>query len=146
MRIHLNGVTSIIMCKTKIPTRYNASQKLHLIDRNTNLDVIFLGENDFDMTGRGHVGVDSAVSAVRSAPHQRCAVDLDVVDDEVIDVEAFVVGVRLGVLQQRQEELRRFLGPTSLTAGSVPSFGLSVTTGAADVTPGGGKVRVSLKR
>ena len=87
------------------------------------------------MTGRGHIGVNSAVSAVRSAPHQRRAVDLDVIDDEVVDIEAFVVGVRLGVLQQRQEELSRFFGPTSLTPGGVPSFRLGVTTRTADVTP-----------
>ena len=100
-----------------------------------NLDVVLLGENDFDVAGGRHVGVDSAVGAVRSAPHLRRAVDLNVVEDEMIDVEAFIVGVRLGVLQKRQEELGRFLWPASLTSGRVPSLGLSVTTGAADVAP-----------
>ena len=85
------------------------------------------------MAGRGHVGVDSAVGAVRSAPHLRGAIDLDVIDDEVVDVEAFVIRVRFRVLQQRKEEFGRFLGPTSLTAGCVPSFGLSVATGASNV-------------
>merc|ERR1712142_1327990 len=80
------------------------------------------------MAGRGHVGVDSAVGAVRSAPHLRGAIDLD-----VIDVEAFVTRVRFRVLQQRKEEFGGFLGPTSLTAGCVPSFGLSVATGASNV-------------
>merc|ERR1712168_961809 len=87
------------------------------------LDVIFLGENDFDVTGGRHVGVDSAVGAVRSAPHLRRAVDLDVVDDEMVDVEAFIVGVRFGVLQKRQEELGGLLGPTSLAARGVPGLG-----------------------
>ena len=85
------------------------------------------------MAGRGHVGVDSAVGAVRSAPHLRGAIDLDVIDDEMVDVEAFVIRVRFRVLQQGKEEFGGFLGPTSLTAGRVPSFGLSVATGASNV-------------
>jgi len=98
------------------------------------LNVILLRENDFDVTGRGHVGVDSAVGAVRSAPHLRGAVDLNVVDDEMVHVEAFVLRVGFRVLQQREEELGGLLGPTSLAARGVPGLGLSVASGTADVT------------
>jgi len=101
------------------------------------LNIILLGENNFDVTGRGHVGVDSAVGAVRSAPHLRGAVDLDVVDDEMVHVEAFVLRVGFRVLQQREEEFGGLLGPTSLATRGVPGFGLSVTSGTANVTSEG---------
>jgi len=107
--------------------------RLIIISRSFHLDVVLFGEDNFDMAGRGHVGVDSAVGAVRSAPHLRGAIDLDVIDDEVVDVEAFVIRVRFRVLQQRKEEFGGFLGPTSLTAGCVPGFCLSVATGASNV-------------
>jgi len=97
-------------------------------------DVILLRENEFDMTRRRHVGVDSTVGAVRPAPHLGSAVHLDVGDDKVVDVEAFVVGVGLSVLQEREKEFGGLLGPTTLRTGSVPSLGLSVATGTTHVT------------
>ena len=91
------------------------------------------------MAGGGHVGVDSAVGAVRSAPHLRGAVDLDVIDDEVVDVEAFVLRVGFRVLQQGEEEFGGLLRPASLTARGVPGLGLRVTAGTADVASGCGR-------
>jgi len=102
-----------------------------------NNNVILFRENELDMTRRGHVGVDSAVGAVRTAPHLGSAIHLDVGDDEMIDVEAFVVGVGLGVLQEREKEFGRLLRPTTLRTGSVPSLGLSVATGTTDVASEG---------
>jgi len=93
-----------------------------------NNDVILFRENELDMTRRGHVGVDSAVGAVSTTPHLGSAIHLDVSDDEMIDIEAFVVGVRLGVLQEREKEFGGLLRPTTLRSGSVPSLGLSVAT------------------
>jgi len=98
-----------------------------------NNDVILFRENKLDVTRRGHVGVDSTVGAVSSAPHLSSAIHLDVGDDEMVDVEAFVVGVGLGVLQEREKEFGGLLGPTTLRTGSVPSLGLSVATGTTDV-------------
>jgi len=105
-----------------------------LLSRSLHLNIILLRKNNFDMAGGGHIGVDSAVGAVRSAPHLRGAVDLDVVDDEMVDVEAFVLRVGFRVLQQREEELGGLLGPTSLAARGVPGLGLSVASGTTDVT------------
>jgi len=98
-----------------------------------NNDVILFRENELDMTRRGHVGVDSSVGAVSTTPHLGSAIHLDVSDDEMIDIEAFVVGVRLGVLQEREKEFGGLLGPTTLRTGSVPSLGLSVATRTTDV-------------
>ena len=55
-------------------------------------------------------------------------------DDEVVDIESFVVGVGFRVLQEGQQKFGGLLGPTSLGTGGVPSLGLSVTTGTSDVT------------
>ena len=61
---------------------------------------------------------------------------LNVSDDEVVDIEAFVIRVGFCVLEERQKELCRLLGPTSLASGSVPGLGLGVASGTADVAPG----------
>ena len=39
--------------------------------------------------------------------------DNDVPDDEVLNIEALGVGVRLGVLQEASDELDRLLGPAT---------------------------------
>jgi len=96
-------------------------------------DVILFRENKLDVTRRGHIGVDSPVGAVSTAPHLGSPIHLDVGDDEMIDIEAFVVGVGLGVLQEREKEFGGLLGPTTLRTGSVPSLGLSVAAGTTDV-------------
>ena len=70
------------------------------------------------MAGGAHVGVDPTVGTVRSPAHVGSAVDLDVVDDEVVGVEALVLGVGLRVLQEVEEELGGLLGPATL-GGSV---------------------------
>jgi len=100
-------------------------------------DVILLRENEFDVTRRGHIGVDSAMGAVGTTPHLGSPIHLNVSDDEMIDIEAFIVGVGLGVLQEREKEFGGLLGPTTLRTGSVPSLGLSVATGTTDVASEG---------
>jgi len=102
-----------------------------------NNDVVFLRENELDVTRRGHVGVDAAVGAVRTTPHLGSPIHLNVSDDEMVDVEAFIVGVGLGVLQEREKEFGGLLGPTTLRTGSVPSLGLSVATRTTDVASEG---------
>jgi len=100
-------------------------------------DVVLLGEDELDVTRRGHVGVDATVSAVSTAPHLGRAVHLNVRDNEVVDIESLVVGVRFRVLQERQKEFGGFLGPATLRAGGIPSLGLRVATGTANVTSEG---------
>jgi len=97
-------------------------------------DVVLLGKDELDVAGRGHVGVNTTVSTVSTAPHLSRAIHLNVSDDEVVDIESLVVGVGFRVLQEGQEKFGGLLGPASLGAGCVPSFGLGVTTGTSDVT------------
>ena len=60
----------------------------------------------------GHtVRVDTTVSTVRPSPLLRCLVDLDVLNDQVAGVQTLGVGVGLGVLEQREQELGRLYGP-----------------------------------
>jgi hypothetical protein len=51
------------------------------------------------------------VSTVGSSALVRGLVDLDVLNDEVAGIETLGVGVRFGVLQEREEECGRLLGP-----------------------------------
>jgi hypothetical protein len=48
----------------------------------------------------GHVRVDAAVGTVCAAALLGCLVDLDVLDDQVVGVEALGVGVGFGILEQ----------------------------------------------
>lgn len=77
--------------------------------------------------------IDDLVSVLRATdtPSGRriCDTHLDVIDDKTVDIEAFVFGVRLSVLQQLQHEIGGFLRPTSLRG--LPLFGLSATTDAS---------------
>jgi len=79
-------------------------------------DDLLLGENHLDVTRTRHVRVDPTVRSVRSSSHLRRCVHLDVLDDQPIDVQALVVGVRLGISEQLEEELGRLLRPSSLSA------------------------------
>ena len=54
------------------------------------------------------------MGAVRPAPHLGRAVHLDVLDHQVVGVEALEVGVALGVAEQVQQELGALLGPATL--------------------------------
>lgn len=51
-----------------------------------------------------HVWVDSTVGSVSSSSLLWCLVDLNVLDDQVVGVEALGISVRLGVLEQTKEE------------------------------------------
>ena len=51
------------------------------------------------------------MSAVCPSPLLGRLVDLDVLDDQVAGVEALGVGVGLGVLEQREQELGRLYRP-----------------------------------
>ena len=61
-----------------------------------------------------HVGIDSSVGTVRASPLLGRLVDLDMLDDEVVRVQALAIGIGLGVLQQALEELGGLDGPAGL--------------------------------
>ena len=54
------------------------------------------------------------MSTVSTSPLVRSLVDLDVLDDKVAGIETLGIGVGLGVLEQRKEELCGLDGPASL--------------------------------
>ncbi len=74
-----------------------------------------LCEDELNVRGRRHVGVDTTVSAISTTTELGCGIGLHVIDDEVLDVEALHFGVRLSVLEEIEEEAARLLGPTTLS-------------------------------
>ena len=50
--------------------------------------------------------------------------NLDVIDDKGINIESFDLSVRLGVLEETEKVLARFLGPTSLRGSGFEGLGL----------------------
>jgi hypothetical protein len=64
-----------------------------------------LGQDQLNVAGVAHVGVDAAVGAVGATALLGGLVDLDVFDDQVGRVESLGVGVGFGVLQQIEQEL-----------------------------------------
>lgn len=95
-------------------------------------DLSTLGEDQLDVAGVGHVRVDleMLLDAIRDASRTWYTyatvgtvcpaallgrlVDLDVLDNQVGGVEALGVGVGLGVLEEREEELSALHGPAGL--------------------------------
>ncbi len=51
-------------------------------------DLLLLGQDHLDVARRAHVGVDAAVGAVGASPHLGGLVDLDVLDDQRVHVQA----------------------------------------------------------
>lgn len=56
----------------------------------------------------------ATVGTVGPAPLLWCLVDLDVLDDQVLGVQTLGVGVGLGVLEEREQELSALYGPAGL--------------------------------
>jgi hypothetical protein len=54
------------------------------------------------------------VGTVRASPLLGRLVDLNVLDNQVAGIETLGVGIRLSVLEQVRQELRRLDGPASL--------------------------------
>lgn len=77
-------------------------------------DLLALGEDELDVAGVGHVGVDTTVGTVSPPALLGSLVDLDVLDEKVAGVEALGVGVRLGVAEEAEEELGGLDGPAGL--------------------------------
>jgi len=51
-----------------------------------------------------HIWVDSAVGSVCSSSLFRCLVDLDVLNQQIVRVEAFRISIGLSVLEKSKEE------------------------------------------
>jgi hypothetical protein len=93
-------------------------------------DLGTLGEDELDVGGVRHVGVDlelldgealagagctyTTVGTVSAPSLLGCLVDLDVLDDQVAGVKTLGVGVGLSVLEKADEDLGRLDGPAGL--------------------------------
>lgn len=98
-------------------------------------DLLSLGEDELDVAGAGHVGVDlevgqhtqslspggvgrgktyTAVGTVRAPALLGGLVDLDVLDNQGTGVETLGIGVGLSVLEETEQELGGLDGPAGL--------------------------------
>lgn len=143
---HLSGSDGLAHAGTTLSrvqaTLLTRDNSLGLLD-----DLLSLGEDQLDVAGVGHVGVDlkdavqlifrpcsslgwyscqeqvgfltyTTVGTVGSSALLGSLVDLDVLDNQVASVKTLGVGVGLGVLQELEEELGRLDGPSG--AGNTP--------------------------
>ena len=78
------------------------------------------------MVGEGEKGVSTyaTVGTVCAAALLGGLVDLDVLDDQVGGVKTLGVGVGLGVLEEREDELGRLDGPAGLGDTELLAFGM----------------------
>ena len=73
-----------------------------------------------------HERIDPSVSPVGPSPALDGCVDLDVVDEQGLDIQAFDVGIGLEILQERDDDVDRLFRPSSL--GQAELFGLARST------------------
>ena len=81
-------------------------------------------QHELDVARRRHVRVDATVRSVRSSSLRNSPVDLDVRDVKVIDVQTLYFGVRLGVLEQIDQDFRALLWPSALAVRGAFLLGL----------------------
>merc|ERR1712130_282423 len=67
-------------------------------------------------------------------PHLGGTVHLDVLNDQVVGVKTFVLGVALGILEHVEQELCRLHGPPALS-GSMDLVGLGMSSNSSHETP-----------
>ena len=78
------------------------SVELGLLGLNLTLDgLVLLSENDFDVAGGRHVGVDATVSTVGAATLARGLVDLDVLDNKSLLLQALDLFIRKIEVRER---------------------------------------------
>lgn len=65
------------------------------------------------------------MGTISAATHLGGLVDLDVLDDQLLQIQALGLGVALDVLEESEDKLAALLGPAAL--GDTPDFGLGAT-------------------
>jgi len=105
-------------------------------------DLLALSEDHLNVAGVGHVRVDATVGTVCAAALLGGLVDLDVLDDQVGGVKTLGVGVGLGVLEEREDELGRLDGPAGL--GDTELLALGGAASAPGITSHGDGLGVVL--
>lgn len=105
-------------------------------------DLLALSEDHLNVAGVGHVRVDATVGTVCAAALLGGLVDLDVLDNQVGGVKTLGVGVGLGVLEEREDELGRLDGPAGL--GDTKLLALGGAASAPGITSHGDSLGVVL--
>lgn len=105
-------------------------------------NLVTLGQDELDVAGVGHVGVDTTVGTVCPSSLLGGLVDLDVLDNEGTGVEALGVGVGLSVLQETEQELGGLDGPSS--AGDTELLALGSAASATGISSHGDGLLVLL--
>jgi len=98
-------------------------------------NLLTLGQDELDVAGVGHVGVDTTVGTVCPSSLLGGLVDLDVLDNQGTGVETLGVGVGLSVLEETEEELGGLDGPSSL--GDTELLALGGAASAAGISSHG---------
>jgi len=93
------------------------------------------------VAGAAHVRVDAPVSAVGASAHLGRAVDLNVLNNEMIRVQALELRVALSVLEHLKKKLGTLLGPATL--GRTPVLRLRAAAHAASKAAEGHALLVS---
>ncbi len=84
------------------------------------------------MARAGHVSIDTTVRAVGSAAHFRGAVNLSVLDNQVVGFEAFVLSIGSGVAKEVQNDLAGLLRPATLRSSVLLRLGSAADTSVVD--------------
>ena len=77
-------------------------------------NVLLLAQDQLDVAWRRLVWIDATMGTISTTADLRRSVDLNVLDDQVVNVEAFDIGVGFGVLQQIENHLGGLLRPSAL--------------------------------
>lgn len=105
-------------------------------------NLLTLGQDELDVAGVGHVGVDTTVGTVCPSSLLRGLVDLDVLDNQGTGVETLGISVGLSVLEETEEELGGLDGPSSL--GDTELLALGGAASAAGISSHGDGLLVLL--
>merc|ERR1719247_1826356 len=92
---------------------------------------LLLGKDDFHVARGAHVWVNTTVSTVGTATLLLSAVNLDVGDEQLVDVEGLELSIRLSVEEKVEDKLCGLLWPASLAVGGASVLSLG---GAANTT------------
>merc|ERR1719360_269463 len=95
---------------------------------NSNKCLFLLNQDHLNVTGRGHVGVDSTVGSVGTSAHLRGTVHQNVINDQVISIQTLVFSIALGIPQHIEESLAGLGWPSTLGSFEGLALGMSANS------------------
>lgn len=96
-------------------------------------DLLAFSKDELDVTGVGHVRIDTAVCTVSPPPLLWCLVHLDMLDDQIAGVETLGIGIRFSILEKAEQKFGRLDGPACLA--DTELFALGSTASAPGISP-----------